>query len=325
VTSWTQHYKRSQSYYSGIGSGGGIAAISARTVDFGASDAPLTPTRLSLHGLRPDPVGVLGHVDPVQRQRRRLRPQADGHVIAAIYGGSIKYWDNPAIKRINQGVNLPHEKVVPIYRSDGSGTSYNFTDYLSHVSKAWKNSVGKGTQPSFPSGVGAAAAREWRQAAEHARRHHVRRRRLLAEEPLQDREGQNRAGKFQLPGSSRSRRRRTRSRSSHSQNAFTAVDPNPRAKNAYPICTFTWVIVPLKTGKAAELKKVRRLGAHQGPVLRAEPAASSSCRRSFRRRPARPWAGSIPRSPRKSTANVEPRGHGAAGFDGFRLRTRSRA
>ena len=77
-------------------------------------------------------------------------------MLAEIYLGHIHYWDNPTIKKINKGVNLPHERVVPIFRSDSSGTSYNFTDYLSHVSKTWKSRVGKGTQPSFPSGVGAA-------------------------------------------------------------------------------------------------------------------------------------------------------------------------
>src|SRR4029079_13114456 len=78
-----------------------------------------------------------------------------GPVLAAIYAGSVKFWDNPAIKKINSRVNLPHEKITPGYRSDGRGTSYNFTDFLSHVSPAWKNSIGRGTQPNFPVGVGA--------------------------------------------------------------------------------------------------------------------------------------------------------------------------
>jgi phosphate transport system substrate-binding protein len=258
VTAWTQHYKGASVNYSGIGSGGGIGAITARSVDFGASDAPLTPDQATAcRGCVQIPWAFSATSIPYNISGVGYGLKLTGTVIAAIYGGSIKYWDNPAIKKINSGVKLPHEKIVPIYRSDGSGTSYNFTDYLSHVSPAWKNSVGRGTQPNFPVGVGARGSSGVAAKLQstpggityvdvaYSLRSHFKIAKV-----------RNRAGKFLLPGLKQIQAAADSIRKLHnSQNAFTAVDPNPRAKNAYPICTFTWVIMPLKTGKATELKK----------------------------------------------------------------------
>ena len=192
VTTWTQNYHGSQVSYSGIGSGGGIAAITARTVDFGASDAPLTPDQATAcKRCAQIPWAFSATSIPYNVSGVSYGLKLTGPILANIYLGKIKKWNDSRIKSINPGVNLPNEDIVPIYRSDGSGTSYNFTDYLSHVSKEWKNKIGKGTQPSFPTGVGArGSSGVARQAPEHTGRHHVRRRRLLAEEPLQDREDQ---------------------------------------------------------------------------------------------------------------------------------------
>jgi phosphate transport system substrate-binding protein len=258
VTAWTQHYKGASVNYSGIGSGGGIGAITARSVDFGASDAPLTPDQATAcKGCVQIPWAFSATSIPYNISGVSYGLKLTGTVIAAIYGGSIKYWDNQAIKKINSGVKLPHEKIVPIYRSDGSDTSYNFTDYLSHVSKAWKNSVGRGTQPNFPVGVGARGSSGVAAKLQstpggityvdvaYSLKNHFKIAKV-----------RNRAGKFLLPGLKQIQAAADSIRKLHnSQNAFTAVDPNPRAKNAYPICTFTWVIMPLKTGKAPELKK----------------------------------------------------------------------
>lgn len=258
VTTWTQHYKGASVNYSGIGSGGGISAITARTVDFGASDAPLTPDQASAcRGCAQIPWAFSATSIPYHVSGVGYGLKLTGPILAGIYMGTIKYWDNPSIKKINAGVKLPHEAIVPIYRSDGSGTSYNFTDYLSHVSKAWKGQIGKGTQPSFPKGVGArgssgVAAKltstpggiTYVDVAYSLKNHFT-----IAKI-------QNRAGKFQLPGLVQIQAAANSIRKvKNSQNAFTAVDPNPREPKAYPICTFSWVIVPLKTGKAAELKK----------------------------------------------------------------------
>ncbi|HEY4348581.1 MAG TPA: phosphate ABC transporter substrate-binding protein PstS [Gaiellaceae bacterium] len=282
VTAWTQHYNGASVNYSGIGSGGGISAITARSVDFGASDAPLTPDQASAcRGCIQIPWAFSATSIPYNVSGVGYGLKLTGTVIAAIYGGSVKYWDNPAIKKINSGVNLPHEKITPIYRSDGSGTSYNFTDYLSHVSKTWRDKIGKGTQPSFPVGVGARGSSGVAAKLQstpggityvdvaYSLHNHFKIAKVL-----------NRAGKYELPGIKQIQAAANSIRKLHnSQNAFTAVDPNAHAKNAYPICTFSWVIVPQKTGKAAELKKfitwALNKGQSYGPKLLFVPVPKS--------------------------------------------------
>jgi phosphate transport system substrate-binding protein len=258
VGKWQGTYKPSKIVYSAIGSGGGIAAITARTVDFGASDAPLTKDQFSAcRGCVQIPWTFSATSIPYHISGIGGGLKLTGPILAAIYGGSIKYWDNPAIQKINKGRNLPHEKIVPIYRSDGSGTSYNFTDYLSHVSKAWKNSVGKGTQPNFPVGVGArgssGVAAKLKSTSGGITYVDVA---YSLKNKFTIAAIRNRAGKFQLPGLRQIKAAADAiQKLRNSQNGFTAVDPNPRQPKAYPICTFVWVIVPLKTDKAAELKK----------------------------------------------------------------------
>ncbi|MFL5979400.1 MAG: phosphate ABC transporter substrate-binding protein PstS [Gaiellaceae bacterium] len=275
VTKWTQAYHASKIVYSGIGSGGGITAISNRTVDFGASDAPLSKDQSSgCHGCVQIPWAFSATSIPYNVSGIGYGLKLTGSVLAGMFGGSIKYWDNPKIQKINKGVNLPHEKVVPIYRSDASGTSYNFTDYLSHVSKAWKNAVGKGTQPSFPVGVGAkgssGVASKLKTTAggityvdvAYSLNNHFKIAKV-----------QNRAGNFELPGIRQIRAAAASLKRLQSKdNSITVVNPNAKARFAYPICTFTYVILPLKTGKAAELKKfvdwAVTKGQSYGPKLR---------------------------------------------------------
>jgi phosphate transport system substrate-binding protein len=258
VSAWTQAYHGSQVSYSGIGSGGGIAAITARSVDFGASDAPLTPDQASAcKGCVQIPWAFSATSIPYNVSGIGYGLKLTGPILADIFLGNIKKWNNSRIKAINPGVNLPSEDIVPIYRSDGSGTSYNFTDYLSHVSKTWKNKIGKGTQPSFPAGVGARGSSGVAAKLTSTRggityvdvayslKNHFKIAKI-----------KNRAGKYQLPGLKQIQAAADSIvKLRNSQNAFTAVDPNPRKPKAYPICTFTWVIVPLKTSKAPELKK----------------------------------------------------------------------
>ena len=155
-TSTTTHTLGGNVSYNSVGSGAGIASITARTVDFGASDAPLTPDQFSnckecvqipvLLGT----TAVLYNLPGIAQQIKLTGP-----IIADIYLGKITQWDASEIKAINPGVNLPSLKITPAYRSDGSGTSYNFADYLSKVSPAFASKVGKSTQPPFPLGVGA--------------------------------------------------------------------------------------------------------------------------------------------------------------------------
>jgi phosphate transport system substrate-binding protein len=258
VTQWTTHYRPSQVSYSGIGSGGGIAAITARTVDFGASDAPLSKDQFSgCHGCVQIPWAFSATSIPYNVSGVGYGLKLTGSILASIYLGKITRWNDSRIKAINPGVKLPDEKVVPIYRSDGSGTSYNFTDYLSHVSKAWKNKIGKGTQPNFPAGVGArgssGVAAKLSSTPGGITYVDVA---YSLKNKFKIAKLKNRAGKYQLPGLKQIQAAAASiTKINTKDNAITVVDPNPRAPKAYPICTFTWVIVPLKTSKAPDLKR----------------------------------------------------------------------
>ena len=141
--------------YQSIGSGGGIAQIKAATVDFGATDKPLTPADLNAAGLAQFPV-VIGGIIPVVNipgvQAGQIK--FTGSILAQIYRGQIKTWNDPQIAAFNKGVHLPAMAITVVHRSDGSGTSFNWTHYLSQVNPAWKASVGEGTSVQWPTGVG---------------------------------------------------------------------------------------------------------------------------------------------------------------------------
>jgi len=141
--------------YQSIGSGGGIKQIIAKTVDFGASDMPLKPADLEKDGLTQFPT-VMGGVVPVINVPGIAAGQLklDGKVLADIYLGKIAKWNDPAIAALNPGLKLPELAIAPVYRSDGSGTTFIFTHYLSEVSPEWKDKVGENTSVQFPSGIG---------------------------------------------------------------------------------------------------------------------------------------------------------------------------
>jgi phosphate transport system substrate-binding protein len=141
--------------YQSIGSGGGIKQITAKTVDFGASDMPLKPADLEKDGLTQFPM-VMGGVVPVINVPG-IEPgqlKLDGKVLADIYLGKITKWNDPAITALNPGLKLPDLALAPVYRSDGSGTTFIFTHYLSEVSPEWKDKVGENTSVQFPTGIG---------------------------------------------------------------------------------------------------------------------------------------------------------------------------
>jgi phosphate transport system substrate-binding protein len=142
--------------YQSIGSGGGIAQIKAKTVTFGATDAPLTKAQLDAVGLVQFPT-VIGGVVPVMNVRGigAGKLVLDGQTLAEIYQGKIARWDDPAIKKLNPGVNLPNQAIAVIHRSDGSGTTFIFTTFLSRVSSDWKSNVGAATSVDWPVGIGA--------------------------------------------------------------------------------------------------------------------------------------------------------------------------
>jgi phosphate transport system substrate-binding protein len=158
MTQWSADYAKTTGNkvnYQSIGSGGGIAQIKAATVDFGSSDAPLTPEELSKHGLAQFP-SVIGGVVPVLNVPGIAAGamKLDGDVLADIFLGKISRWNDPRIVASNAGLALPDLKITIVHRSDGSGTTFNFVNYLSKVSPAWKDSVGEGTSVKWPGGIG---------------------------------------------------------------------------------------------------------------------------------------------------------------------------
>lgn len=143
--------------YQSIGSGGGIKQISSKTVDFGGSDAPLTDQQLQgAPGLIHIPT-VMGAVVMTYNipDLKDAKLKFSGDVIAGIYLGTIKKWSDPALAKDNPGVKFPDSDITVVHRSDGSGTSFVFTDYLSKVSADWKSKVGAGVSVQWPAGVGA--------------------------------------------------------------------------------------------------------------------------------------------------------------------------
>jgi phosphate transport system substrate-binding protein len=261
VSQWQKDYPSKTGVdivYSPSGSGAGIAAISARTVDFGASDAPLTPDQFAgCKGCYQIPWALGGVAVMVHVKTNAHAPlKISGPVLAQIYMGGIKSWDAPAIKKLNPGIDLPSEQIVPVYRSDGSGTSYAFTDYLSSISKPWKSKIGFSTQPAFPTGTGARGSSgvtgvvaKTEGAIGYADiafaiANHVP---VMAVK--------NAAGKFTTPGIKSIAAAAAAFPKVPANNEMHIVNPPKSEKSAYPICTYTYVIVPQVTSKAAQLKK----------------------------------------------------------------------
>ena len=141
--------------YQSVGSGAGIKQIEAKTVDFGASDAPLKDDELQAKGLMQFPT-VIGGVIPVVNIPG-IKPgelKLNGQVLGDIYLGKVTKWNDPAIKALNGSLNLPDAAIAPVRRADGSGTSFLFTNYLSKVNAEWKSKVGEGTAVNWPTGAG---------------------------------------------------------------------------------------------------------------------------------------------------------------------------
>jgi phosphate transport system substrate-binding protein len=156
---WADAYKKATGSglnYQSIGSGGGIKQITARTVTFGASDMPLKPEELDKIGVIQFPT-VMGGVVPVVNIEgiKSGDVTLDGPTLGKIFLGEIKSWDDPAIAKLNPKAKLPKQAIAVVHRSDGSGTTFIFTNYLSKVSADWKSKVGNNTAVEWPVGIGA--------------------------------------------------------------------------------------------------------------------------------------------------------------------------
>ncbi|MBU6456597.1 MAG: phosphate ABC transporter substrate-binding protein PstS [Bradyrhizobium sp.] len=159
LSKWADAYKKESGSgvnYQSIGSGAGIKQIQAKTVTFGATDAPLKADQLEKDGFAQWPM-IMGAIVPVVNIDgvKAGDMVLDGDTLAKIYLGNITKWDDPAIKKLNPKLNLPSAAISVVHRADGSGTTFNFTDYLSKVSADWKSKVGSGTAVEWPVGVGA--------------------------------------------------------------------------------------------------------------------------------------------------------------------------
>jgi phosphate transport system substrate-binding protein len=156
---WADAYKKETGVglnYQSIGSGGGIKQIEARTVTFGATDAPLKGADLDKNGLVQFPM-VMGAIVPVVNLAGIKAGDLvlDGPTLAGIFVGNVKSWDDPAIQKLNPKAKLPAQPIAVVHRSDGSGTTFNFTYYLAQVSPDWKSQVGASTSVEWPVGIGA--------------------------------------------------------------------------------------------------------------------------------------------------------------------------
>jgi phosphate transport system substrate-binding protein len=159
LSKWADAYKKESGSgvnYQSIGSGAGIKQIQAKTVTFGATDAPLKADQLEKDGFAQWPM-IMGAIVPVVNIDgiKAGDMVLDGDTLAKIYLGTITKWDDAAIKKLNPKLNLPSAAISVVHRADGSGTTFNFTDYLSKVSADWKSKVGSGTAVEWPVGVGA--------------------------------------------------------------------------------------------------------------------------------------------------------------------------
>ena len=283
VAKWSTDYGRRAGVsvtYGPIGSGGGIAQISGRTVDFGASDAPLTPDETSsCHGCLQVPWALAAtlvayHVNGVPN-----RLKLSGRVLARIFLGHVKRWNDPAIAQLNPGVALPDTPITPVYRSDGSGDTYAFTDFLAKVDPEWEQGPGVSTQVAFPTGVGgkgnegvvASMGRKDGAMGFLAMSY-------VFSNHLDYALVQNAAGKFPPPGIASVSAAAGSVATIPSDNAISITNPPASAADAYPISTFTYAIVPKSSGKAAALRAFLRYaigdGQRFGKALQFAPLPS---------------------------------------------------
>jgi phosphate transport system substrate-binding protein len=231
--------------YGAVGSGAGIAQITARTVDFGASDAPLTPEQAGACNNCVQIPWALSATGIGFKVPGVKKLNLTGSVLAGIYFGQIKKWNDPKIKKLNPGVKLPGLTITPVFRSDGSGDTYTFTSYLSKVSPAWKKTVGFATTVQFPTGVGAKGNSGVTSTVTSTNGSigYISASYLIAA-GLGAAALQNKAGNFELPNLKNIESAASSVKHLSKANTVSIVDPPAKAKIAYPLSTFTYAIVP---------------------------------------------------------------------------------
>jgi len=262
LSRWAADFKNAggdEINYQSVGSGAGIAQIKAGTVDFGASDKPLTPDELKAAGLVQFPV-VVGGIVPVINLSG-LRPgrlHLTGPVLAGIFAGQVKKWNDPVIAKLNPGLKLPDLAISVVHRSDGSGTTFNFTHYLGQVSSGWKKQIGEGTTVNWPAGVGGKGNEgvanyvnqisgsigyvEYAYALQNKMSHSL---------------VQNRAGRFVQPNA-QSFSAAAATVDWASAKDFYQLMTNAPGANAWPIAATTWVLMYKQPKNAATSASARK-------------------------------------------------------------------
>ena len=274
---WAEAYKAKTGIgmnYQSIGSGGGIAQIKARTVDFGASDMPLKPEDLQSAGLMQFPA-IVGGVVPVMNLEG-IAPGAmklTGKVLADIYLGKIKKWNDKAIADLNPGLKLPDEPIAVVRRSDGSGTTFIWTDYLSKMSDEWKSKVGASTAVAWPEGVGgkgnegvAAYVQRIKGAIGYVEYAYAKRNRMIHASV------QNREGLFVQPDDA-SFQAAAANADWKSAPGFYQILTDQPGKTAWPITGASFILMHVKQDKpqnAAQVLKFFDWSFHNGQKLAEE-------------------------------------------------------
>lgn len=250
MAQWQPDYAKSAAAvtvtYGAIGSGGGVDAITARTVDFGASDAPLTSDQATAcKGCVQVPWALAATVVTYNVKGVPNNLHLTGKIVSQIYQGKITSWDDAQIKQLNPSVNLPSTHITPIYRSDSSGDSWVFTSYLSAVDPSWKSAVGASTSPSWPagnaaeknSGVAAAVAATDGSIGYVAVSY-------IAADGLNQALLENAAGQFPEPSTDAILAAAKAVTTVQPDGSVPLVNPPASAKGAYPMSTYTYAIVP---------------------------------------------------------------------------------
>jgi phosphate transport system substrate-binding protein len=281
VTKWmapVQSQLGIQLNYNAVGSGGGVSAITNKQVDFGASDAPLSQFNPTCNSCVQIPWALAGTA-VIYNLQGLQHLKMTGSVLAQIYMGKITKWNAKAIKKLNKGLALPNKSITVVHRSDSSGTSYNFTDYLSHVSGAWKSQVGTGTAVNWPTGEGekgssgvAGAVKSTPGAIGYADVDYS----IVNHLPIM--RMKNRSNKFVLPRAQGIKAAAALDIHPKKDGSLSIVDPPATKKyaNAYPICTYTYVDVQKSSGaNAGNIKKLLNWavtkGQSYGPPIVFEP------------------------------------------------------
>lgn len=272
---WENHSGISITYGS-IGSGKGIAAITSRSVNFGASDAPMTSAQAASCNQCVEVPWALTATAIGYKINGIRGLRLTGSLLSRIYLGQITNWDSPAIKAVNKRLKLPNLKITPVFRSDGSGDTYVFTDFLSRISRSWAHRVGNATSVNFPAGVGASgnAGVSFTVASTNGSVGYIAASYLIAH-GIAAAALQNNAGNFEYPNLKNIANAAKAVSRVPRGNVLHIVDPPATYSSAYPMSTFTYGIFPASSSDASTLQQLIRYavgpGQAYGPALDFSP------------------------------------------------------